>query len=43
MYTYEISPLHIPGMSYCIHNTTFSIIQVYIETEKNRKHLKPFW
>ena len=42
MYTYEIFPLHLPGMNYRIHSTIF-FPQVYIETEKNWKHLNPFW
>ena len=35
MYTYEIFPLHLPGMNYRIHTcSTIFFPQVYIETEK---------
>ena len=33
MFTYEIFPLHLPGMNYRILSTIF-FPQVYIETEK---------
>ena len=32
MYLYKISPHHLPGIGYYIHNTNF--FQVYIETER---------
>ena len=40
VYMHKISPLHLAGMSYCIHITL--MFPGLYRDRKNRKHLKPF-